>query len=100
MADAEQSGSLPVPLWIRNAPTALMKGLGYGKDYKYAHEYEGGITDQEYFPEGLEGKRYYFPKEAGREARIAEYLRTYLERRRELMADKTRAETKKKGSGG
>ncbi|MDX9856247.1 MAG: replication-associated recombination protein A [candidate division Zixibacteria bacterium] len=99
MADAEQSGSLPVPLTIRNAPTALMKGLGYGKDYKYAHEFEDAITDQEYFPEGLEGSRYYFPKEAGREQKISDYLRTYLERRRQLMARPGQPDRPKKGSG-
>lgn len=87
MADAEQSGSLPVPLTIRNAPTSLMKGLGYGRDYKYAHEFEDATTDQEYFPEGLEGRRYYFPKGVGREQKISEYLRTYLDRRRELMSN-------------
>ncbi|MCB2230504.1 replication-associated recombination protein A [bacterium] len=97
-ADAENSGSLPVPLWIRNAPTSLMKGLGYGKDYKYAHEFDDGITDQEYFPEGLEGARYYHPKPVGREQKISDYLQAYLARRRELMAKKPPTDTSKKGS--
>ncbi len=86
MADAEHKGSLPVPLWIRNAPTSLMKGLGYGKDYKYAHDYEDALTDQEYFPEELAGTKYYHPKGAGREAKIDEYLKKYREYRRTMLA--------------
>ena len=74
MKDASEKGSLPVPLYIRNAPTALMKGLGYGKDYKYAHEYEDALTDQEYFPAGMEGTEYYHPTNRGREERLKEYL--------------------------
>ncbi|MBN2225798.1 MAG: replication-associated recombination protein A [candidate division Zixibacteria bacterium] len=85
MADAEQHGSLPVPLWIRNAPTSLMKGLGYGKGYKYAHDYEDAITDQEYFPDELAGTEYYHPTTHGREARIDDYLQKYREYRRNLM---------------
>ena len=83
-ADAREKGSLPVPLWIRNAPTSLMKALDYGKDYKYAHEFEDGITDQEYFPDPLAGTVYYRPKTEGREARMAEYLQEYRRRRAEL----------------
>jgi len=85
MKDAGQEGSLPVPLWIRNAPTRLMKDLGYGKDYKYAHEYEDALTDQEYFPEGLEGREYYRPKGVGKEARMAEYMQKYREYRKKVM---------------
>jgi putative ATPase len=83
-ADAREKGSLPVPLWIRNAPTSLMKALDYGKDYKYAHEFEDGITDQEYFPDSLAGTEYYQPRNAGREGRLAEYLQEYRRRRAEL----------------
>ena len=85
MRDAEQHGSLPVPLWIRNAPTSLMKALDYGKGYKYAHEYENALTDQEYFPEELEGTEYYHPNEAGRESKIKDYLTKYREYRRKVM---------------
>ncbi|MEE8577376.1 MAG: replication-associated recombination protein A, partial [candidate division Zixibacteria bacterium] len=81
LSDANEHGSLPVPLQIRNAPTSLMKALDYGKDYKYAHEYEDGITDQEYFPDKLAGRKYYLPKQAGREAKIAEYLQKYRNHR-------------------
>jgi len=85
MRDASEHGSLPVPLWIRNAPTKLMKALDYGKGYKYAHEFEDGITDQEYFPDQLVGTEYYRPKETGREANLKAYLDKYKKRRKELM---------------
>ena len=52
----------PVPLHLRNAPTKLMDQLGYGKGYKYAHDYEGNWVDQEFMPAGLEGKRFYTPQ--------------------------------------
>ncbi|SYZ74545.1 recombination protein [Candidatus Zixiibacteriota bacterium] len=85
MKDASEKGSLPVPLWIRNAPTSLMKALGYGKDYKYAHEYEDAMTDQEYFPEELAGTKYYHPTQRGKEIKIAEYLEKFREYRKRLM---------------
>lgn len=66
----KHSGSLPVPFHIRNAPTGLMKDLGYGKGYKYAHDYEGAYTPQTYLPEKLEGERYYFPTDRGYEKKI------------------------------
>lgn len=88
MNDVREHGSLPVPLEIRNAPTDLMKGLGYGKDYKYAHEFEGGLTDQHYFPEELGERKYYHPKEAGRESRIAEYLAWYRREREKLLRER------------
>ena len=87
MKDVNEKGSLPVPLWIRNAPTSLMKALDYGKGYKYAHEYEDAITDQEYFPEELKGTRYYHPNDVGRESKIKEYLEKYHQYRQKLMKD-------------
>ncbi len=75
--DVQTHGSLPVPLHIRNAPTKLMKELGYGDGYQYAHDYENALTSQEYFPDELAGRQYYHPKETGREARLAEYLKKY-----------------------
>jgi putative ATPase len=84
-SDATEHGSLPVPLWIRNAPTSLMKALDYGKGYKYAHEFEDAITDQEYFPDELAGTEYYHPTNRGREAKLAEYLVKYKEIRARLM---------------
>jgi len=59
--DVKKTLNLPVPLHLRNAPTPLMKDLGYGKDYKYPHNFPGAKVKQEYLPEGLKGKRYYRP---------------------------------------
>jgi len=73
--DAKAHGSLEVPVHLRNAPTRLMKELGYGKEYRYAHdEPEGYAAGENYFPEGLGERRYYHPVERGLEAKIAEKL--------------------------
>lgn len=69
-----KTGYLPVPLHIRNAPTKLMKDLGYGKDYKYAHDYEDAFVSQEYLPEKLLGQKFYLPKDAGYEVTIKERM--------------------------
>jgi len=75
MADAKRHGSLEVPLRLRNAPTALMKGLGYGEGYRYAHdEPEAYASGERYFPDGMEPARYYEPVERGLEIRIREAL--------------------------
>ncbi len=86
--DAQEKGSLPVPFYIRNAPTKLMKALGYGKDYKYAHEFEDAITGQQYFPDELKDREYFQPKEVGKEIKFAEYLKKYKEYRKKLAAKK------------
>ena len=57
----------PVPLHIRNAPTKLMKNLGYGDNYKYAHDFEGNFAEQEFMPEGLVGRRFYQPADNPKE---------------------------------
>ena len=57
----EQSGNEPVPMHLRNAPTGLMKSMGYGRGYKYAHDYEGGVADQAHMPEKLKGRKVYNP---------------------------------------
>ncbi len=88
-ADVARLGSLPVPLWLRNAPTNLMKDLGYGEDYRYAHDYEEALVDQEHFPEELVGRQYYRPREVGREARMAEYLRKYRQFRQASRKKRT-----------
>ena len=69
-ADVQEHGALPVPLHLRNAPTGLMKKLGYGKDYQYAHDFEDHLVDQEHLPEELVGKRYYLPEGSGYEAEL------------------------------
>jgi putative ATPase len=73
-ADAVERGALPVPLHLRNAPTGLMRQLGYGKDYRYPHESQGAINEQQYLPEELADRRYYEPSDRGYEGRLGEYL--------------------------
>jgi putative ATPase len=71
-----KDGTRPVPLHLRNAPTQLMKDLDYGKDYRYAHDEEGGFAAGEnYFPDGMDPPRFYRPVERGLEIRIADKLR-------------------------
>jgi putative ATPase len=70
-----ETGDLPVPLSIRNAPTKLMKDLGYGSNYKYAHGYEGNFTDMEFMPDKLVGKKFYDPGNNLREEELRKYLR-------------------------
>jgi putative ATPase len=77
MAEVEESGSLPPPLVIRNAPTGLMKELGYGQGYRYAHDEEGGIADQQHLPDELVGRRYYEPTDSGHEAEIARRMKEW-----------------------
>jgi len=72
--DVEAHGSLAVPLHLRNAPTPLMRKLGYGKDYKYAHDYEEHIVDQQHLPEELRHRRYYTPGDSGYEKKLKERL--------------------------
>ncbi len=72
--DAMTDVAAPVPLHLRNAPTALMKGLGYGAGYKYAHDEPAGVADMRCLPEHLEGRRYYQPTERGLEGRLKEAL--------------------------
>ena len=84
--DATEKPPYPVPLWIRNAPTPLMKHLGYGKDYEYAHDYEDAIVAQRYLPEELGDVRYWRGVARGLERELTERLeriRAEKERRRE-----------------
>ena len=70
-ADIESTAAEPVPLYLRNAPTRLMKQLDYGKDYQYAHDVEGRVADMECLPPSLTGRRYYQPTQEGRERQLA-----------------------------
>jgi putative ATPase len=70
-----EKGALPVPLHIRNAPTGLMRELGYGKGYRYAHDFKDGYAAQEYLPDALAGSRFYFPTDRGYEKMIAGRLK-------------------------
>jgi len=75
--DVETTRNDSVPLHLRNAPTGLMKNLGYGKGYKYAHEYEGHFVEQQNLPDAMKGKRYYFPTEQGFEKTVLARLRAW-----------------------
>ncbi|MGA7826369.1 MAG: replication-associated recombination protein A [Geobacteraceae bacterium] len=74
LAEVRKSGALPVPLHVRNAPTRLMKELGYHKGYKYAHDFKEGFVEQEYLPDQLSGKKYYRPAGHGYEKYINERM--------------------------
>ena len=83
-ADATSLGSLPVPLHLRNAPTRLMKEIGYGKDYRYAHDEPGGYAAGErYLPDEMPDRRYYVPVPRGLEIKIGEALTARRERDRQ-----------------
>ena len=69
------TGDLPVPLHLRNAPTKLMKNIGYGKDYKYAHSYEGNFTDLDFLPDAVKGTKIYEPGNNARELETKEKLK-------------------------
>jgi len=71
----QESGNLPVPLHLRNAPTSLMKNIGYGKEYKYAHDYENNFINQEFFPDKLSGTILYAPGKNTKENQISEFLK-------------------------
>ncbi len=71
----EKGTPLPVPLHLRNAPTSLMKDLGYAKDYKYAHAYEGNFVDQEFLPDEIKGTQFYNPGDNAKENPIRERLK-------------------------
>ena len=71
----KQSGDLPVPLALRNAPTKLMKELGYGDEYKYSHDYENNFVEQEFLPEEISGTIIFNPSENARERELKEYLK-------------------------
>jgi putative ATPase len=74
MADIKRTGTLPVPMHIRNAPTSLMKNLGYGKGYQYAHDAPSAVVEQEHLPDALKGTTYYHPTNRGYEAVIKDRL--------------------------
>ncbi len=80
-ASAEEGGSLPVPLHLRNAPTGLMKDLGYGDNYQYAHDLPGQLVTHRNFPEGMVEEEYYTPGSSGREAAISRKLQEWKDLR-------------------
>ena len=80
--EVRQSGALPVPHHIRNAPTGLMKDLGYGKDYQYAHNQDDAVVTQGHLPKEIAEKNFYRPKESGYEKTIRERLNWWAELKR------------------
>jgi len=75
LALVEQTGNLPVPLHLRNAPTKLMKELNYGKDYQYAHSFKDNFVEQEYMPKEVLKERFWEPQQNAAEIKIVEHLR-------------------------
>lgn len=80
---AKETGSLMPPAHILNAPTKLMKSLGYGDGYAYDHDVEGGVSGQNYFPDGMERRRFYEPKPVGAEAKVRERLEAWSQVRKD-----------------
>jgi putative ATPase len=78
--DVRSSIAEPVPLHLRNASTGLMKELGYGKGYKYAHDFQEGLTDMSCLPEALKGRVYYHPSKFGFEKTVGERLQFWREK--------------------
>lgn len=76
MEAVKKHGDLPVPLHIRNAPTKLMKNLGYGKEYQYSHSYEGNFSAQEYLPGEIAGTKFYDPGANAREEELRKFLKS------------------------
>ena len=75
IATVKQTGDLPIPIHIRNAPTKLMKDIGYGKDYMYSHAYDGNFKEQEYLPDEVKGNTFYSPGNNPRENELRKYLK-------------------------
>ena len=90
MEDVETSRNDPVPLHLRNAVTGLMRGLGYGEGYKYAHDYESNFTPTQNLPESVRGHRYYRPGDQGYEAEVRERLRKWWSQRSDRKTESPR----------
>ncbi|MBI4561123.1 MAG: replication-associated recombination protein A, partial [Candidatus Rokubacteria bacterium] len=85
--DVSDKPAEPVPLHLRNAPTRLMAGLGYGKEYRYAHDFPDSLVEQEHLPEALRGRTYYHPTDRGLEAEIARRLTRWRQWRAARQSD-------------
>ena len=93
LQDVEETAAQPVPLHLRNAPTKLMKGLGYGKGYEYAHDTEAKVADMQCLPDSLQNRTYYHPTNEGVEKRIAERL-AEIKRLKHGISDRTKRESR------
>ncbi len=76
LAAVRSQGDLPVPLYLRNAPTKLMKNMDYGKGYQYSHSYENNFSKQEYLPDAISGKKFYDPGKNAREEELRKFLKS------------------------
>ena len=85
--EVEHTRAEPVPMHIRNAPTRLMKNLGYGKGYQYAHDLEDKVADMDCLPESLQGRKYFHPQDVGIEGRIKQRLEEIQQKRRDRKQD-------------
>ncbi len=90
--DIRELENMPVPLHIRNPVTSLMKDLGYGKDYKYPHDYPNHFVEEEYLPENLKGRTYYHPTEQGFEKEIKKRLENWRRKKSEGRVQKRQGE--------
>ncbi len=75
LSAVKRYGDLPVPLQIRNAPTTLMKNMGYGKNYEYSHSYENNFSPQEYLPREIAGMKFFDPGKNAREEELRKFLK-------------------------
>jgi putative ATPase len=91
--DVERTAAEPVPLHLRNAPTGLMKNLGYGKDYQYAHDLESKVADMQCLPDNLKDRHYYHPTNQGIEKRIRQRLEEIRSHRSDAPPSKTKTES-------
>ena len=91
--DVERTAAEPVPLHLRNAPTGLMKNLGYGQGYQYAHDLESKVADMQCLPDNLKDRRYYQPTNEGVEKRIRERLDEIRRKRSQVPASETKTES-------
>jgi putative ATPase len=91
MRDVRDARNEPIPIHLRNAPTKLMAELGYGEEYRYAHDYDHGLVEQQHMPDNLRGKRYYQPTDRGYEQAIQERLQGW----REILLARRRAQEHK-----
>jgi putative ATPase len=82
VSDVQKTFNEPPPMSIRNAPTSLMKELGYGQGYQYAHDLKEKVADMECLPDSLRGRQYYHPTDSGSERRIREILADIKEKKK------------------
>ena len=83
MEDARNTRNEPVPMHLRNAPTRLMRDMGYGQGYRYGHDYDGGFVPMDNLPESLKDRRYYRPTDRGHERTVAQRLEEWWGVRRD-----------------